>query len=154
MKKSLFFFLLTLGLFAIACGGGRQTQEAAEPTSEDPTQQLGDEVMAIHDEVMPKMGKINQLSRELRAYLEENANLAEKKKETIRQTVKALEEADEGMMGWMAEYGDLMRARKEMETDRLLEALKKEKVKISEVRDQMLSSIEAGEKLLSEVKEE
>ena len=150
MKKLTFLFFLSTTLLFVACGG-KQGEDAGSATKE--WSALQDEVMAIHDEVMPKMGAINKLSRELKTYLEEHPDLAEEKKAQIAQKIEALGEADEAMMSWMSDYGDLTRQFEAMEPVAIMEALQKEKGNISKVRDAMLSSIEEGTKLQAELSE-
>lgn len=150
MKK---FKYILLGLVIAACGGQPNTGSSDTPDTEDQQSELQAEVMAIHDEVMPEMSTINRISRELRAYLENQPDLAEDKKAAIEETVTALEQADESMMDWMAAYGGLTREMKEMEHEAIMKALETEKEKITKVRDQMRASIKAGEQLLSEIEE-
>lgn len=53
------------------------------------------QIMVIHDEVMPKMKDIYQLKKKLKAQGDNPTALAH---------IKDLDEADELMMDWMAEY--------------------------------------------------
>ena len=92
------------------------------------------EVIAIHDEVMPKMGAMHKARKELRALLKETE--VESEKTTILQLIKDLENADEGMMTWMHEW-------KVPEADpEKTNYLLKEKEKITKVKNDMLSSLE------------
>jgi len=54
--------------------------------------------MAIHDKVMPEMGKIHSLKKQLKAIEVPQAN------EIILDHVKELNDADEAMMTWMADF--------------------------------------------------
>lgn len=54
-----------------------------------------DEIMLIHDEVMPKMKDIYRLKKELKKV---------KNKEVTNTHIRALDNADEAMMDWMANY--------------------------------------------------
>ena len=59
------------------------------------------EVMAIHDEVMPKMGEVGSLVAELRKKIDtDQGGMAEKK------AMKNLQEANTAMMDWMRGFGD------------------------------------------------
>ena len=107
--------------------------------------QLEAEVMAIHDEVMPKMGDIHMAKKGLRKVL------AATKDSTVQSEIIAmindLESADEGMMTWMADWK--VPAQEPEKT----EYLKKEMEKITKVKNDMLSSLEKAHTYLSNNKE-
>ena len=151
MKEMLFLLCCVVGVTLVACNGSAKPAEEAASEPAEAQAQLQSEVMAIHDEVMPEMGRINQLSRTLREYLEENPDLTEERRTALFEAVAALDRADEGMMDWMAAYGGLVKNFETMEPQQIMEALEGEKKKISEVRDQMLSSIEMGERYVAEI---
>lgn len=92
--------------------------------------------MEIHDEVMPKTGTIAKYSRTLRKQLDE---LPEEQKASYQKTIKALDDAEEAMMDWMAEFDSSSE-----DSTYLLQ----EKMKIQAVSDQMYASMEEAEKIL------
>lgn len=92
---------------------------------------LYDEVMAIHDEVMPKMRDISKAKKSLKKINDESLN------EMVQQQITQLEDADEAMMSWMH---DFKKPKMEKMEDNLA-YLKKEKVAITVVKEQMLTSI-------------
>lgn len=103
-----------------------------EKTSE--VELLEKEVMAIHDDVMPKISDIHQSKKRLEIVLKNGGDST-----TVFSLLKKLDDADETMMVWMNEY-------KPLASD-VEESLKKvffeeEKVKIMNVRDKILTSIE------------
>lgn len=126
--KGIISLLGTL-FFIISCGA---------PTDN----KLYDEVMFIHDEVMPKMSDISKLGKEIK----------KKKQELSDSTliaiyddhIKALNEADEAMYDWMHEF-ELPDQESDVEP-----YLIKEKDRIQKVSDMMLSSIANAQKLLDE----
>ena len=130
MKKVLFFSFLFLSL---GCG----------PSIED----MQDEVMAIHDEVMPEMGTINRLAKELKVMVKDSLSTQDQRIE-IKKHIDALETADDAMMNWMAEY---KAPGKDLSKEKATELLQKEKEKITLVRDQMLNSISDAKALLSKL---
>ena len=108
-----------------------------------------EKVMAIHDEVMPKMGKINTLIQELNDKIdttEASTQYANAKKD--------LEAAHKFMMDWMKGFGDRFTSDEIMKGKVLSDEKKKwldeEEVKVKELRNQINSSIENAEKLLKE----
>lgn len=94
------------------------------------------DVMAIHDKVMPEMGKIHSLKKQLKAIEVPQAN------EIILDHVKDLNDADEAMMTWMA---DFKVPEDQAQHD---EYLKAEKVKIQQVSDQMYGAMDKASKLI------
>ncbi|MBK9568306.1 MAG: hypothetical protein IPO37_25060 [Saprospiraceae bacterium] len=101
---------------------------------------LYDKVMAIHDKVMPEMTTIHALKRDLKAIEKPET------KDIIIKNIIALDNADEAMMRWMADF--------KVPEDKSQEAeyLKKEKEVIQSVSDQMYASIHQAQKLLDSLK--
>ncbi|MFZ1525359.1 MAG: hypothetical protein WAT22_11125 [Saprospiraceae bacterium] len=101
---------------------------------------LYDKVMAIHDKVMPEMTTIHALKRDLKAIEKPET------KDIIIKNIIALDNADEAMMSWMADF--------KVPEDKSQEAeyLKKEKEVIQSVSDQMYASIHQAQKLLDSLK--
>ncbi len=102
-------------------------------------QKAYDEVMEIHDIVMPKMSDINKAKKQLRKLKTEENN------SIIDDQIQKLDEADEAMMSWMADFD---KPNFENLQDNL-NYLEKEKEKISGVSDQMLSVIAESKDLIS-----
>jgi len=97
---------------------------------------LYDQVMAIHDSVMPEMSTIHSLKRDLKAI--ENAD----KKDLVYKRIKDLDEADEAMMSWMASF-------KVPDDTSVVESyLRGEKEKISGISNLMFQSINDARSLL------
>lgn len=136
MRQTAFLFLLMVLAFS-ACN----TEQSSE-------EQRWDEMMAIHDEVMPKMGDLNRLSRDIRAQLDTVPPVDTLLKLQQLDLLIRLGKAEEGMMLWMNELevlDDLRAAKSHQEIMRYLET---EKQRISTVRDSMNASIEAGKAAL------
>ncbi|BFP41536.1 hypothetical protein FGF1_23810 [Flavobacteriaceae bacterium GF1] len=104
-------------------------------------------VMAIHDEVMPKMGKLGKLVGELKSKVDTT--------ETGKQyevAMKDLQDAHDSMMDWMRGFGD------RFDSDEILKGkeltpqkqkwLDEEEEKVKAMREQINSSIERAEALL------
>ncbi len=105
-------------------------------------------VMAVHDEVMPKMGQIAKLSSALKPLADASPEGPEAK------ALEDLKVAHEAMMTWMKEIGDTFTHEEIMKgaalSDEKKEALRIEADKIAEVKDLMLKSIASAEALLKE----
>jgi len=123
MKKILLFFAVIL-LFS-AC------KEKSN---------LEAEVIAIHDEVMPKMGDMYKARKALREILIEIES--DSVKNDVIKMISDLENADEGMMTWMHEWK--VPDSDPEKTTYLLE----EKEKITKVKVDMLSSLENANKFI------
>lgn len=132
-------FILWLSLvLIISC---KQEKKATE----GPTQM--EQVMAIHDEVMPKMGTLAKYTAELKAKVDTN--------EMGRQyevAMKDLQNANTSMMDWMMGFGDRFDSDeilngKEL-TAQKLEWLNEEEEKVKQVKEQINSSIAKAESLL------
>lgn len=140
MKKIVFALATIFTMLLISC------KEEGKKENAEPTQMQ--EVMAIHDEVMPKMGRINTLIQELNTKIdttEVSASYAEAKKD--------LEAAHKFMMDWMKGFGDRFTSDEIMKGKSLSDEKKKwldeEEEKVNELRNQINSSIENAEELLN-----
>jgi len=137
MNKLQALFLLPLLLFT-ACMSPKQKEE-----------NLAKEVMAIHDEVMPRMGEISSYRRELKQKLQaqEFQFSAETRQERLamERLVTKLDSADKGMMDWMHNYngGQDLYTHKE-----IMEYLEGEKKKISDVKVYMEATLDETKKYL------
>jgi hypothetical protein len=143
MKK---FIVFVLGaLIFTACGTTSETTN-----EENPNEALEKEVMAIHDEVMPKMGEINKLKNDI---LKRADSLAEAGEEEAAARLKALgeelEEAGSSMMVWMRQYkpGDLTE-------EEIKSYLEDQKVKVEEVKEKINGSLEKARKEMESWMEE
>lgn len=142
MNYKVLAFFLSLGLFA-AC---------AETAS--PEQQNWDEVMAIHDEVMPKISDINKTVKAFKDIRENDTELFTRYREQILINLQNLESAEEGMFTWMNELKRLPDLKAEMSQDEVLQYLEGEKTKVSKVKEDMLSSLSRSQELLETMKKE
>ena len=127
MKYTVFFSFLIL---LASCGN-------------DPNlvvKQLETEVIAIHDEVMPKTNDIHKLKKELKNRLEDTQDST-----VIFDLIKELDDADEFMMVWMDQYQKVDMAK---DTSENMSYLRDQKVKIIEVKEAMLNSIKNTEEYL------
>ncbi|MCG8327280.1 MAG: hypothetical protein MI974_06315 [Chitinophagales bacterium] len=145
--------LMIIGLGA-ACNGN--TEKAGDAQNTDTAAQQAEEkawseMMEIHDAVMPKMADMNRISRELKPYMEEGALEDKSLLEEVNLVLKHLETADEGMMDWMGELQQLKVLRADKDHEAIMAYLEAEKEKITKVQDDMLSSMEHGNKVLEKL---
>ncbi len=138
MKKNLILLLAIITLINISCK--EEKKVATEPTQMQ-------NVMAVHDEVMPKMSEIGKLITSLKPMADSTETGLQ-----YRETINELKNANKSMMDWMQGFGD------KFDSDEVLsgKALSPEKQnlldieeeKIKEVANLMNSSIAKAEALL------
>ncbi len=105
-------------------------------------QNYENEVMKIHDEAMPKMSEIKRLSSQLIEIKAEAAETPEGKPveiEGLDDTLESLRQAEEGMMTWMNNYSN---AKARVTPELLKTFYERELEKITQVKMNMLNSIE------------
>ncbi|GMN06836.1 hypothetical protein MTsPCn5_22250 [Croceitalea sp. MTPC5] len=127
-------------LVSISCKQEKKTE--TEPTQME-------KVMIIHDEVMPKMGKLSKLVSELK----EKVDTTETGRK-YEMAMKDLQKANKSMMDWMMGFGD------RFDSDEILNGkeltaekqawLNEEEEKVVALKEQINSSIEKAEALLND----
>lgn len=134
-----FFLILSISLFS--CNKSSSDQETAkdENAQENPNQALYDEVMNVHDEVMPKMDDIYQLKRKLQDSIANSTDLVIEQKQKIEKRIAELDSASDAMMNWMHKFNPLPDSADQEEAREYLES---EMEKIKKVRDAMLEAID------------
>ncbi len=137
MKATQIVFLLVI---VTACNQTAQQQQEE--------QKRWEEMMAIHDEVMPKMADINALSRQLKEKLAVLDTTQTEAQQKLRQTIEALSAAEDGMMTWMAEIEPLSTLRETKKHEEIMTYLAEELKKVTKVKEDMLRSIELGQQAL------
>ncbi len=141
IMKTLTLFFLVIGTMAISC----KEEKKAETSSKENGQMS--EVMAIHDEVMPKMGKIGQLVGQLKPMADTTAQGKQYEK-----AMKDLQTANESMMKWMRDFGDqfdsdeIMNGKELTEQKKLMLNVEEENIKA--VKKLIESSIQNAEALI------
>ena len=108
------------------------------------------EVMAIHDEVMPKMSNLGSLVGELNSKENDSTDLGLR----YRKARKDLQAAHKSMMDWMQNFGNRFDPDEILNGKELSEQKKQwldeEEQKVKALRNQINSSIDNAEKLLEE----
>ncbi len=134
------FKIILLALVALA-GLSACANDKAQETDQ---QKLWDEMMVVHDEVMPKMSDINALSKQMEAALSDTT-LTEELRDAARKSLYDLQAADKAMWDWMYGIQQLPDLRTSKKHEEILQYLQEETTKITEVKSSMLASIEAAE---------
>ncbi|MAU15205.1 MAG: hypothetical protein CMH46_06645 [Muricauda sp.] len=139
MKKVFSILVCTVLFMSFSC---KQEKKAEGPTQME-------KVMAIHDEVMPKMGTIGKLVGELKAKVD-TTEMGQK----YEVAMKDLQEANTAMMDWMKDFGDRFNSDEILNGKELSEEkqqwLDEEEEKVKMVKEKINSSIERAEALLAQ----
>ena len=135
MKQLILILGLVLITFATSCKEEKESSQMKE-------------VIAIHDETMPKMGKLGNLVGELKGMENDSTEIGRQYKDAR----KDLQEAHQAMMDWMQNFGDRFTPEEIMNGKELSEQkrqwLDEEEEKAKALQDQVNSSIENAENLL------
>ena len=98
---------------------------------------LYDQVIEIHDEVMPKMRDIRQLKKKLTSI-----SSAEQNKD-VKLALQQLEDAHDAMMDWMAQF----KMPKNVEKSQSMDYLRGQMVSVNDMKAKMLDAIENANEL-------
>lgn len=134
MKK---FFLTSF--FAISLLSSCENEKVQE------AKKLNQQIMVVHDEVMPKLGELNSLKQHVKQYSQitspENAAL----KDSLIQGILVLTEADEAMMNWMAQYEY---PNPKLNDEEILKYLTAQKDSVKQMSDKIYMAMAIGHQLL------
>jgi len=139
MRKILSAFLCTVLFLGFSCKEENKTTEESAQM---------EKVMAIHDEVMPKMGTIGKLVGELKSKVDTT-----QMGQQYETAMKDLQEANMAMMDWMKDFGDRFDHEEILEGKELSEEkqqwLDEEEEKVKVVKEKINGSIARAQALLA-----
>lgn len=140
MKISRISLIFSLAIFFNACG----------PSQKDLNDKLRAEVIAIHDEVMPKMGQLKSFEKKALQKAEEFAamdSVDSVKVQEMKVLAGELDQAYEAMFVWMRQYEteDGERSPEEVKT-----YLDGQMVSVSEVNELMKTALTKADSLLKD----
>ena len=101
MKKH--YLLLAVVTF-ILLGCSKPSQETQHGTSDadnDPNQVLYDQVMDIHDEVMPRTEDLHNLKKNLQEQIAAAPDMVVEERQKLERRIARLDSVDKMMMDWM-----------------------------------------------------
>ncbi|KAA1244380.1 hypothetical protein [Aquimarina sp. RZ0] len=110
---------------------------------------LMQKVIDVHDEVMPKMGEMSSLIKNLEAKIDTTST-----GQTYANAQKKLKDSYDFMMNWMSDFSNKfphnenVTPEDEEEFNLKLEILREEKIEVNKLRDQINASIDNAKKLL------
>lgn len=124
--------LLPLAVMVLLAGCSSANKEKAE--------QLDKEIMRVHDEVMPRIGEVLSLRKQIQQQLDSCHN--PQCQDTLNKLSYSLTRADAHMMQWMRAY------RMPQDNDTALQYLMQQQAEINSVRTDILSGIENAKNYL------
>ncbi|MBW1295680.1 hypothetical protein [Aquimarina litoralis] len=135
-------FLVIIGLLLnFSCNGLSKEEEEFDV--------LMQKVIDVHDEVMPKMGSMSSLIKELESKIDTTVT-----GKSYEKAQKDLKDSYDFMMDWMSNfstkfpYGEEVTADDADKFEAKMKMLQKEEVEVNKLKEQINSSIANAEKLL------
>ncbi|MHA7060156.1 hypothetical protein ACWGOQ_0023215 [Aquimarina sp. M1] len=143
MKTNILYIFMLIGglLFNFSCN-----QLSKEEKEFDALMQ---KVIDVHDEVMPKMGTMSSLIKDLEPKIDTTAT-----GKTYKEAQKDLKDSYDFMMDWMSDFSNKFPHGEENTADDLekfnnkMKMLQEEEEEVNKLRDQINSSIDTAKKLL------
>lgn len=96
------YLTLLIILIAFSCGGKKQTEKVVNGVIS--LDSLKAEVIAIHDEVMPKMGELRRTRKDLMLKADSLSKTDSVRASVLSDLANDIADASEGMMVWMRAY--------------------------------------------------
>jgi uncharacterized lipoprotein YehR (DUF1307 family) len=121
--------LMVLVLAGALAGCGQKEKEKS----------LYDEVMDIHDEVMPKMEDIYKIKKSLQDSIANTPDMAAETKTKFEQRILQLDSASNSMMVWMREFNPPDQKKDQQAFDQYMES---ELVKVKKMREDVMRALE------------
>jgi hypothetical protein len=101
---------------------------------------LYDQVMDIHDEVMPKMNDLYKIKKQLQDSITNTPNMPGETKEEFQTTILLLDSASTSMMVWMREFNPPDQKDKEA----FKKYMESELVRVKKMREDVMKALEKG----------
>lgn len=137
MIKRPFLLLVAFG-FLLSLSACKSENKEAETL-------LNQEIMKVHDEVMPKMGDINRMKRQLSAYKDEVPDDNAAMKDSLINAILLLAKTEDNMNDWMAGY---KYPNPDMKHDDMMKYLQGQQDTIKQINNDVFMTIAIGNGLL------
>lgn len=137
MMNKLSILLISFIIVTTSC-----SQKKAE---EDANKVLYNQVMDIHDEVMPSMDELYRLKKQLTEKIENSPELVDEKRKEIEQTIILIDSASKSMMRWMREFRP-----EEYKDVELTKYLESEMKRVKTVKETMQDALAQGREATKE----
>lgn len=145
--KSIINFLFISLLFISACGGKGGEHSGHGDTDSDsednnPNTALYNQVMEVHDEIMPKSDEIYLLKKQIQEKIAASPDMVLEKKQQLEQVISNLDSASNAMMDWMHKFNPLPDS---VDQEQARAYLESEMEKIKKVRDLTYDALEKAQ---------
>jgi hypothetical protein len=137
MKKIPFLLLIVWGFVASFSACKNDDKEAET--------KLNQEIMKVHDEVMPKMGELNRMKRQLNAYKDAVPDDNAAMKDSLINAILVLSKTEDNMNDWMSGY---KYPNPDMKHDELIKYLKGQHDTIKQINNDVFMTVAIGNGLL------
>jgi Mg2+ and Co2+ transporter CorA len=144
MKLTYIISILAIALASCNQSGKHEHHASEASTGDNPNSALYDQVMDIHDEIMPRVEDIYQLKKQLQDKIAATTDMAADKKQELEQVIAQLDSADRSMMDWMHTFRPLADSADQEKARVYLES---EMEKIKKVKDLMNETIERAKEI-------
>ncbi len=143
MQRILF---LLLPLAWASCGAPSENGAASSPQVQL-EEELWEQVMAVHDEIMPRTSELERMAQKLKKHLDRD-DLSPAQRQEIDETIKLIESAVAAMWDWMNDLQQLPQLRQTKTHEQIMSYLKTEHNNITTVKTLMENALAKGERLL------
>ena len=145
MKNLRRLHLLLIVILVSCTKSEKHVEHQHESENDDnPNQALYEQVMDIHDEVMPRLEDIYDQKKELKDRLANTLDMEADTKQELELMIIQLDSADHEMMNWMHHFQPLSDS---IDEEKARSYLESEMERIKEVKALMLESIYKAKKL-------
>jgi hypothetical protein len=140
MNTRIIIFLVSLVLLGCSKPTDKQENGTSDTDSTSSNQALYDQVMLIHNEVMPKMDDIYILKKKLQDQIAATPDMVVEEKQALEKRIARLDSVGNLMMVWMRKFSPVPDT---VDQEAAREYLESEMEKIRTVREAMLEAIES-----------
>ena len=148
-SKFLTFCFLVFTLAFVSCKDDNKQKEGSQQEQVDDSSAQMKDVMAIHDEVMPKMSELNAMIVKMEAEVDSTTVRGQE----AAAIVLELQDAYKSMMTWMKDFSQGFTTEEIMEgaklSDQKKELLNQEEEKVRIVREKINGSLEKAKSFLN-----
>lgn len=144
MKLFIYPILFFVLVFCPGCQkqhDSNHEHDAHQEIENSPNQALYDQVMDVHDEVMPKMNDLYKAKTALKTRLE-LPGVGETEKQEINSKIARIDSASESMMVWMRQFNPIPDSLGE---DKARIYLEGELIKVKQVREDILAALKGSD---------
>jgi hypothetical protein len=141
--KTLGSLLLASTLFIGSCSqkSEHDHHDHGMTESDNPNAILYNQVLDVHDEVMPQMDEIEKLKREFKEQIANTPDMVVEKRQKLEAVISNLDSAGSAMMDWMHALTPLDELPDSVDSEQARAYYESEMERITKVKNQMLESI-------------